>query len=147
MREVLTVASVLGVAGVCSSFLLFFVLEEMRVPRDLIQAILFLKLDVAGHSTIYVTRSRQRHFWQRPFPSWKLLIPALSTRVIGTLVACYGPFMPAVGWSWVGWIYLYATAWFIVNDSLKVWTYRLLNHGHEPAGAAAASSPRASDAA
>ncbi len=127
MREVMTVASVLGVAGVCSSFLLFFLLEQYQVPHGIMQAIIFLKLDVAGHSTIYVTRSRRRHFWHRPYPSWKLLIPALGTRVVGTLVACYGLFMPALGWGWVGLIYLYGTAWFVFNDYLKVWTYRLLD--------------------
>jgi H+-transporting ATPase len=49
MREVLTVASVLGLTGVVSSFLLFLILEELNRSRDLIQAIIFLKLDVAGH--------------------------------------------------------------------------------------------------
>ena len=128
MKEVLTVASVLGLAGVASSFLIFFILQEMDLSKELIQAIIFLKLDVAGHSTIYVTRSGRRHFWQKPYPSWKLLLPALSTRVLGTLIACYGLFMPAVGWTWVGWIYLYATLWFVFNDYLKVWTYRFLDN-------------------
>jgi len=127
MREVLIVASVLGLAGVASSFLIFFILQRMGLSRDVIQAIIFLKLDVAGHSTIYVTRAGRRHFWHKPYPSWKLLLPALSTRIFGTLIACYGLFMPAIGWEWVGWIYLYATAWFVFNDFLKVWTYKLLD--------------------
>ncbi len=63
MREVLTIASVLGLAGVASSFLIFFILQEMHYSHGLIQAILFLKLDVAGHSTIYVARTGERHFW------------------------------------------------------------------------------------
>lgn len=103
----------LGVAGVPSSFLLFFLLEEFNVPRPLIQAIIFLKLALAGHSTIYVTRSRRRHFWEQPHPSWKLLVPALGTQLAGTLIACYGAFMPAIGWQWVGWLFLYTTAWFV----------------------------------
>ncbi|RLB47612.1 MAG: plasma-membrane proton-efflux P-type ATPase [Deltaproteobacteria bacterium] len=126
MKEVLVVAVVLGIAGVCSSFLLFFILEDMGLSQDLIQAIIFLKLDVAGHSTIYVTRSGPNHFWHRPYPSWKLLVPALGTRFLGTFIACYGLFMTAVGWEWVGWIYLYGTVWFVFNDYLKVATYKLL---------------------
>ena len=126
MKEVLVVAVVLGIAGVCSSFLLFFILEDMGLSQDLIQAIIFLKLDVAGHSTIYVTRSGPNHFWHRPYPSWKLLVPALGTRFLGTFIACYGFFMTAVGWEWVGWIYLYGTVWFVFNDYLKVATYKLL---------------------
>ncbi|MBW2465227.1 MAG: HAD-IC family P-type ATPase, partial [Deltaproteobacteria bacterium] len=126
MKEVLVVAVVLGIAGVCSSFLLFFILEDLGLSQDLIQAIIFLKLDVAGHSTIYVTRSGPNHFWHRPYPSWKLLVPALGTRFLGTFIACYGLFMTAVGWEWVGWIYLYGTVWFVFNDYLKVATYKLL---------------------
>jgi len=126
MKEVLTVASVLGVAGVTSSFLIFLILVSMGIPEHLLQAILFLKLDVAGHSTIYVTRSGTRHFWQRPYPSWRLLLATVSTQLAGALIACYGIFMPAIGWAWVGWIYLYATAWFVLNDFIKVWTYRFI---------------------
>ena len=127
MKEVLTIATVLGLAGVASSFLLFFLLEEFDVPRHLIQAIIFLKLDLAGHSTVYVTRSRRRHFWERPYPSWKLLVPALGTRLVGTLVACYGLFMPAIGWDWVAFLYLYTMVWFVFNDYIKVWTYALVD--------------------
>jgi H+-transporting ATPase len=127
MKEVLTVASVLGLAGVVASFLLFFLLEEFGVSRDLIQPLMFLKLAVAGHSTIYVTRSHRRHFWRRPFPSWKLLTPALGTQLVGVFIACYGLFMPAIGWKWVGWIVLYSLAWFVFNDFVKVWTYKLID--------------------
>lgn len=140
MREVLTIASVLGLAGVASSFLLFFILEELQFSRDLIQAIIFLKLDVAGHSTIYVARTGRHHFWHRPFPSLKLFIPAFSTRILGTLVACYGLFMAPVGWKYTIYIWIYATAWFVCNDFLKVGVYRMLDktswllgreHAHE----------------
>ncbi|MCB9479933.1 MAG: HAD-IC family P-type ATPase [Deltaproteobacteria bacterium] len=140
MREVLTIASVLGLAGVVSSFLLFFILEKLHFSRDLIQAIIFLKLDVAGHSTIYLARTGERHFWHRPFPSLKLFIPAFSTRIIGTLVACYGLFMTPVGWKYTAYIWIYATVWFVFNDILKVSVYRMLHrtkwllgreHAHE----------------
>ena len=140
MREVLTVSTVLGLAGVVSSFLLFFVLLEMNFSRELIQAIIFLKLDVAGHSTIYVARSGEKHFWHRPFPSLKLFIPAFSTRIAGTLIACYGLFMAPVGWEYTAYIWIYATVWFVFNDFLKVAVYRMLHrtkwllgreHAHE----------------
>jgi H+-transporting ATPase len=140
MREVLTVATVLGLAGVVSSFLVLLVLLEMNFSRDLIQAIIFLKLDVAGHSTIYIARSGEKHFWHRPFPSLKLFIPAFSTRIAGTLIACYGLFMAPVGWKYTAYIWIYATVWFVFNDFLKVAVYRMLHrtkwllgreHAHE----------------
>jgi H+-transporting ATPase len=127
MREVLTIATVLGLAGVASSFLLFFILEELKFSHAMIQAIIFLKLDVAGHSTIYVARTGERHFWHRPYPSLRLFIPAMTTRVIGTLIAVYGLFMEPVGWTYAIYIYIYATVWFVFNDFLKVSVYRMLH--------------------
>ena len=35
--------------------------------------------------------------------------------------------MPAIGWKWVGGIVLYAVAWFLFNDFLKLGVYRLLD--------------------
>ena len=128
MVEVLTVATVLGLAGVTSTFLLFFIMKELNFSQDLIQAVIFLKLDVAGHSTIYVARTGERHFWHKPYPSLKLFIPAFSTRIIGTLIATYGLFMTPVGWTYTAYIYLYATVWFVINDFLKVAVYRMLQN-------------------
>lgn len=61
---------------------------------------------------------------------------AFGTRIIGTLVACYGVFMAPVGWTVTGLVWLYATAWFLFNDFVKVAAYRVLRHtrwllGHE----------------
>jgi H+-transporting ATPase len=130
MREVITIGGVLGVAGVISSFLLFIVLDRMGFDRAIIQTIIFVKLDVAGHSTIYVTRTRDRHFWQKPYPSLKFFLPAFSTRIIGTVVALLGIFMEPIGLGTVALIWLYATAWFVFNDFIKVWTYRFFLQGH-----------------
>jgi H+-transporting ATPase len=126
MREVITVGGVLGVVGVISSFLLFFVLQEMGFEHAIIQSIIFLKLDVAGHSTIYVCRTREKHFWHRPYPSLKFFLPAFSTRIIGTLVVLFGVFMEPIGWKTILYVWLYATAWFVFNDFVKVWTYRFI---------------------
>ena len=126
MHEVMTVASVLGVMGVISSFLLYYFLEKMHYPQALIQTLIFVKLDVAGHSTIYVTRTGEKHFWKKPYPALKFFVPAFSTRIIGTLVALFGIFMAKATLLDIAYIWIYATAWFIFNDYVKVWTFRLL---------------------
>jgi H+-transporting ATPase len=126
MREVMTVSAVLGTAGVISSFLLYYFLVKMHYPQAFIQTLIFVKLDVAGHSTIYVTRSGDKHFWKKPYPSLKFFVPAFSTRIIGTLIAIFGIFMTPVSWQDIGYIWIYATVWFIFNDYIKVWTYKLL---------------------
>jgi H+-transporting ATPase len=65
MSEMLTVSTVLGVTGVIGSFLLFFILREKGFSEEMIQSMMFLKLIVAGHSTLYITRTAG-WFWQRP---------------------------------------------------------------------------------
>ena len=127
MKEVLSVATVLGLVGVASSFLLFYWLQSHNYPLLFIQAMLFIKLDVAGHSTLYLTRTGRHHFWHKPFPSLKFFLPAFGSRIIGTLIAVYGIFMAPIGWKYAGYMWLYATAWWIFNDYIKVFTYKILD--------------------
>ena len=47
--------------------------------------------------TIYLTRNKGP-VWERPWPSWKLIVPAEATQIVGTLVVVYGFFMMATGW-------------------------------------------------
>jgi H+-transporting ATPase len=130
MREMLTISTVLGLAGVTSSILFFYILEQLRFPLALVQPMMFVKLDVAGHSTIYLTRSGEGHFWQKPFPSLKLFIPAMATRITGTVIGVYGLFMAPIGWKYAAYIWLYATVWFLFNDFVKVGVYRMMRrHG------------------
>jgi H+-transporting ATPase len=125
MPELLTVSSVLGISGVVASFLLFFLLEQYRFPEEMIRTLLFLKLIIAGHSTIYVTRV-EGWFWQRPWPSPLLFGATFGTEIAGTLIAVYGVFVTPVGWEYALWMWAYALAWFVVNDVAKMSTYRAL---------------------
>ena len=125
MREILIISCTLGLAGVASSFLLFYILEEQHISAVIIQAMMFVKLNVAGHSTIYVTRTGKRHFWQKPFPSIHLFSATFLTSITGTVIAVYGLFMEPIGWKYAMYIWLYAIVWFVFNDFLKVWVYRL----------------------
>ncbi len=126
MKEILSVSTVLGLLGVISSFLLFYLLELWHVPRDMIQAIIFLKLDVAGHATIYLARTGSKPFWHKPYPSWTLFLTVFATRILGTLIAVYGLFMEAIGWEYAAFIWLYATLWFFFNDFIKRLAYKML---------------------
>ncbi len=127
MKEVLIVATVLGFAGVLSSFLIFYWLYSHHYPLALIQTLLFIKLDVAGHSTLYLTRTGKHHFWHKPLPSLKFFLPAFGSRAIGTLIAVYGIFMLPIGWKYAAYMWLYAIAWWFFNDFIKVLTYKFLD--------------------
>ena len=125
MPEMLTISSVLGIAGVISSFLLFYILLEMKFSEELIQSMFFAKLVIAGHGTIYNTRTDD-WFWKKPYPSWLLFNATFSTRILGTLIAVYGIFITPIGWEYAAWMWAYALVWFVFNDVVKMWTYRIL---------------------
>ncbi len=125
MQELTIISSVLGIAGVVSSFLLFFVLQEMKFPEPLIQSIIFCKLIVAGHTTIFVTRTED-WLWKRPLPSGILLHASFWSAVLGTLICVYGWWVEPIGWTYAGYIWLYALAWGLFNDAVKKGTYYLL---------------------
>jgi H+-transporting ATPase len=128
MTELLTVSTVLGTIGVVFSFLLFFFLRERGLPNELIQSILFLKLIVAGHSTLYITRS-EGWFWRRPWPSPLLFGATFGTEIVGTILAVYGVFVTPIGWGYALLAWGYALFEFIIADAVKVWVRRLI---HQP---------------
>ncbi len=128
MPTVLAISSVLGVAGVVASFLLFYLAErEFHLGRDAIQTFMFLKLAVAGHLTIFVTRTRGPFWSVKPAPI--LLWSAVGTKALATVAAVYGLMMAPIGWEWSAVIWIYALAWFVVNDRIKLWAYRGLEAG------------------
>ena len=126
MTEVLSVATVLGVLGVIASFGIFYIAERyLRLPPAMVQSFVFLKLAVAGHLTIFVTRTEKR-FWQRPFPAPILFWSALLTKVAATLFAVYGWLIAPIGWMNALLVWIYALAWFVFNDFAKMWAYKYL---------------------
>ena len=63
MRLVLGIATVLGIIGVVAAFGLFYLGERVfHLDRAHIQTLMYLKLSVAGHLTIFLTRTRGP-FW------------------------------------------------------------------------------------
>jgi H+-transporting ATPase len=126
MRLVLGMSTILGLAGVVASFGLFYLAERtFHLSHPVIQTFMFLKLAVAGHLTIFVTRTRGPFWSIRPAPV--LLWSAILTKILGTLAAVYGWFMAPIGWKWALVIWGYALAWFLVNDRIKLAGYRLLD--------------------
>lgn len=136
MAEVLILSTVLGVLGVISSFGIFYIAElYMKLEATVVQSFIFLKLAVAGHLTIFVTRTEGR-FWRRPYPAPLLFWATVVTKVAATLFAVYGWFIAPIGWKYAGVVWGYALAWFVVNDNIKVWVIKLLRkqrNSHEGA--------------
>ena len=126
MRLVLGIATVLGVVGVVAAFGLFFLAERVfHLDRGHAQTMMYLKLSVAGHLTIFLTRTRGP-FWSIR-PAKALWIAVVGTQVVATLFAVYGFLMTPLGWAWAAFVWCYALAWFLVNDRLKLLAYRILD--------------------
>ena len=126
MPVVLGIATVLGIIGVISAFGLFYLGERVfHLDRAHIQTLMYLKLSVAGHLTIFLTRTRGP-FWSIR-PARIVWVAVLGTQMLATLIAVYGVFMTPLGWGWAGFVWGYALAWFLVNDRVKLLAYRILD--------------------
>jgi H+-transporting ATPase len=126
MRLVLSISTVLGVIGVVAAFLLFYLGERVfHMDRLTVQTLMYLKLSVAGHLTIFLTRTRGP-FWSIR-PAKILWIAVLGTQTIATLIAVYGLFMAPLGWKWAGFVWGYAIVWALINDRIKLLAYKIFD--------------------
>jgi H+-transporting ATPase len=127
MRMVLSISTVLGVMGVIAVFLLFWLAERVfHIDRAHIQTMMYLKLSIAGHLTIFLTRTRGPFWSIRPAPI--LLVAVIGTQTIATLIAVFGVgIMTPLGWGWALFVWGWALAFALVNDRVKLLTYWVLD--------------------
>jgi H+-transporting ATPase len=126
MRLVLAISTVLGVIGVVAAFGLFYLAERVfHFDRLHAQTLMYLKLSVAGHLTIFLTRTRGP-FWSIR-PAKILWMAVLGTQTIATLIAVYGLFMTPLGWKWAGFVWGYAIVWALINDRIKLLAYKIFD--------------------
>jgi H+-transporting ATPase len=131
MRLVLAISTVLGVIGVVAAFGLFYLGERVfHLDRDHIQTLMYLKLSVAGHLTIFLTRTRGP-FWSIR-PARILWMAVLGTQIVATLIAVFGLFMTPIGWKWAAFVWGYAIVWALINDRVKLLAYRIFDPNGVP---------------
>jgi H+-transporting ATPase len=125
MRRILTVSTVLGLTGVVGSFVMLVVAKNLlKLDIGHIQTFIFLKMAVAGHLTLFVTRT-PRMFLRKPYPSPVLLWSAIVTKLLATLFVVY-PFglITPISWRSVGIIWAYCIVWLFMGDQVKLAVYR-----------------------
>ena len=111
---------------VVSAFGLFYLGERVfHLDRAHIQTLMYLKLSVSGHLTIFLTRTRGP-FWSHR-PARILWMAVVGTQIVATLIAVYGLFMTPLGWGWAGFVWGYVLLWFLVNDRIKLLAYRIFD--------------------
>jgi H+-transporting ATPase len=126
MRLVLGISTVLGVIGVAAAFGLFYLGERVfHFDHAHVQTLMYLKLSVAGHLTIFLTRTRGP-FWSIR-PARILWMAVLGTQIVATLIAVYGLFMTPLGWRWAGFVWGYAIICALATDRVKLLAYKILD--------------------
>ena len=131
MHLVLGISTVLGVIGVVAAFGLFYLGERVfHLDRMHIQTLMYLKLSIAGHLTIFLTRTRGP-FWSIR-PARILWVAVVGTQTVATLIAVYGLFMTPLGWGWAAFVWGYALAWALLNDRVKLLAYRVFDPTKAP---------------
>jgi H+-transporting ATPase len=126
MRMVLGVATVLGVIGPVAAFGLFYLGDRVyHLDHKHLQPMMYLMLSVAGHMTIFLTRTRGP-FWSIR-PALILWMAVLGTQILATFIAVYGLLMPPLGWGWAGFVWGYALIWALLSDPVKLLAYRVFD--------------------
>ena len=131
--RVLALSSALGFMGVIETFLLLYIAIKVfgmspATQLAAIQTLIFLKLAVAGHLTIFVTRTRGP-FWSIMPGKW-LLITAVVTKLAATVIAILGLGLAASIPAWMaGFVWAYCIIWFFIEDWTKLAVYRIFRGG------------------
>ena len=126
MRTVLGIATVLGLVGPIAAFGLFYLGDRVfHIDRPQIQTMMYLMLSVAGHLTIFQTRTRGP--WWSIRPARILWMAVLGTQTAATLICVFGFLVTPLWWGWAAFVWGYALAWFLVTDPLKLLAYRVLD--------------------
>ncbi|WP_223792429.1 hypothetical protein [Methanobacterium spitsbergense] len=127
MYQVLGMATFLGILGVISSLLLFYGGKViLNLDAGVLQSLIFLKLVVAGHLTMFVTRYTE-HFWSTR-PSGIFFWSVISTDIFATLLVIFGVFLIPIGWQLALFVWVYSLVAFLIEDQLKIYFTKVLEN-------------------
>ena len=116
----------LGLVGPIAAFGLFYLGDRvLHIDRPQIQTMMYLLLSVAGHLTIFQTRTRGPWWSIRPAPI--LLLAIVGTQAVATVICVFGFLVTPLWWGWAAMVWGYALAWFLVTDPVKLLAYQILD--------------------
>ncbi|MFC3985210.1 plasma-membrane proton-efflux P-type ATPase [Streptosporangium jomthongense] len=140
LTEVLLIAATLGLVGVISTFGLVFATHVSLGFADAdVRTLVYLKLSVSGHLTVFLARTRGP-FWSHR-PSWVLFVAVIGTQLLATAIALTGFLMTPIGWKLAGLAWGWAFAELLILDPIKLAAYHLLRQRTGPAGPVTAAQP------
>lgn len=127
MYHVLGMSTFLGILGVFSSLILFYIgIDILKLNVAVLQSIIFLKLVVAGHLTMFVTRNTG-HFWSVR-PSGIFFWSVILKDIFATVLVVSGIFLAPIGWELALFVWVYSLIAFLIEDYLKIYFAKVLNH-------------------
>jgi H+-transporting ATPase len=128
MFVVLGMSTLIGIASVFGSFDIFYIGRELlELSPEMLQTLVYLKLSVAGHLTIFVTRTK-KSFWTEK-PANILLLAIFGTQIIASLLAIFGfGLISPIGWGLAAIVWGYSLGLLFILDWVKHLGYRLFHH-------------------
>ncbi|MDP5018447.1 MAG: HAD-IC family P-type ATPase, partial [Dolichospermum sp.] len=128
MFVVLGMSTLIGIASVFGSFGIFYIGRELlELSPEMLQTLVYLKLSVAGHLTIFVTRTK-KSFWTEK-PANILLLAIFGTQLIASLLAIFGfGLISSIGWGLAAIVWGYSLGLLFILDWVKYLGYRLFHH-------------------
>ena len=134
MHRILVFSSLMGLLAIAQSFgIVLAGMEWMSDPELMarfalsqshLQTMLFLQLAAGGHLLLFVVRTR-RSILEPPFPSAPLFLAVVATQIVAVLMCAYGILVPQLPWAAIGAVWLYALAWMVVIDLVKLLYVRI----------------------
>jgi H+-transporting ATPase len=122
----LTVAVALGLLGIFEFFGLLYISAVLfQLPHVASQTVLYLGLSLAGHLTIFVTRTRGPFWSLSPAPI--LLSSVVIAEAVATAFAVFGIFMAPISWELAAVVWAWCVTWFFVEDRVKLGAYALVD--------------------
>ncbi|MEJ2730485.1 MAG: plasma-membrane proton-efflux P-type ATPase [Deltaproteobacteria bacterium] len=125
MHRVIAVSTVMGLTGMVGSFLMLYLAVDwlhLTIPQT--QTYIFLKMAVAGHLTLFVSRNRG-FFLKKPYPAPVMIWSAIGTKLMGTFLAAYGfGLITPITWPEIALVWGYSIVWAFLTDFAKMRVYR-----------------------
>jgi len=104
--------------------MLYLAVDWLQLTIAQVQTYIFLKMAVAGHLTLFVSR-RKGFFLKKPYPAPVMIWSALGTKLVGTFLAAYGfGLITPITWPEIGLVWGYSIIWAFLTDWAKVRLYR-----------------------
>jgi len=129
MHRVLGVATVLGLFAMLRSFGIFYLGDAVfHLSNDTLRTLVYLNLSVGGHLTLFAARTHGPFWSIRPAPI--LLIAVVGTQLAATLIAVHGLLMAPLGWTYAGAVWGYCLVLFLIQDRVKLLSYRIFGEQH-----------------